>query len=931
MKPSPTEGAQEEISALIVTLHETGQRLELLTAGEVDSVSDAEGRPFLLLSAQERLRHIEATKQAAVLNALPSHIVLLDAQGVIVSVNEAWRHFGEANAAQCPGYGVGVDYLWVCDQAQGEDAAEASQAAAGIRAVLAGKTKRFSLEYPCHSPTEKRWFLMSATPLTEDGGNGAIVMHIDISERRQAEEDLRVSETRLREMAESIRDVFFLRDKVGGMLYVSPAYAEIWGRSCESLYANPDSWRDAIHPDDRAATLKKMRSELVEGKMEIEYRIVRPDGSVRWIESRGFPVRDAAGTIVRLAGVSTDITVRKRAELSIQRLNRVNAMLSQINGLIVRTRARDELFEEACRIAVDAGGFRMAWIGLTDPISMQLVPAASAGTDGILAHAKGRMMLQDDAPNGYGPSAIAVRERNAILINDVANDARILDKDAHLQRGVHSLASLPLMIDDKVIGVFGLQAPDTGFFDEAEMKLLHELAEDIAFAIDHIDKQDRLAYLAYYDELTGLANRNLFIERVSQYMKTAAAAGHSLALFLVDLERFKYFNDSLGRPAGDALLRHVAQWLTHGIGDASLLSRIGADQFAMVLPKVRSEVDVARVLEKLMAVFQDRSFNLKDDTYRVAARTGVALFPQDGKEADALFLNAEAALKNAKAGGDRYLFYSHKMTKAMAGKLILENQLRQAIDREEFVLHYQPKVSFASGKLVSAEALIRWNDPRTGQVPPGQFIPVLEETGLIYEVGRWALRKAIADYLSWLEKGLPAVRVAVNVSALQLRSVGFIAELEQALAVDARAAAGLELEITESLIMADVEHSIATLQAVRAMGVTVAIDDFGTGFSSLNYLMKLPVDTLKIDRSFVLAMTQSPQGLALVTTIINLTHSLKLNAVAEGVETEEQSRLLRLLGCDELQGYLVSEALPAELFKTRFLVPGRSGERLVSD
>ncbi|MCG5510102.1 sensor domain-containing protein [Ectothiorhodospira lacustris] len=927
MKPSPTEGEQEEISALIATLHETGQRLELLTAGEVDSVSDAEGRPFLLLSAQERLRHIEATKQAAVLNALPAHIVLLDAQGVIVSVNEAWRHFGDANAAQCPGYGVGVDYLRVCDQAQGEGSAEASQAAAGIRAVLAGKTKRFSLEYPCHSPTEKRWFLMSATPLTEDGGNGAIVMHIDISERRQAEEDLRVSETRLREMAESIRDVFFLRDKVGGMLYVSPAYAEIWGRSCESLYVDPDSWRDAIHPDDRAATLKKMRSELMEGKIEIEYRIVRPDGSVRWIESRGFPVRDTAGTIVRLAGVSTDITVRKRAELSIQRLNRVNAMLSRINGLIVRVRTRDELFEEACRIAVEAGGFRMAWIGLTDPTSMKLVPAASAGTDDILADAKSCMMLQDDAPGGYGPSAMAVRERKAILVNDVASDVRILDKGAHLQRGIHSLASLPLMINDEVIGVFGLQAPDTGFFDEAEVKLLHQLAEDIAFAIDHIDKQDRLDYLAYYDALTGLANRSLFIERVSQYMKTAAAAGHSLALFLVDLERFKYFNDSLGRPAGDALLRHVAQWLTQSIGDASLLARIGADQFAVVLPEVRNEGDVARLLEKLMAVFQDRSFNLEDDTYRVAARTGVALFPQDGKEAEALFLNAEAALKNAKTRGDRYLFYSHKMTKAMAGKLILENQLRQAIDREEFVLHYQPKVSFASGKLTSAEALIRWNDPRTGQVPPGQFIPVLEETGMIYEAGRWALRKAIANYLRWLDTGLPAVRVAVNVSALQLRSPGFIAELEQALAVDTRAAAGLELEITESLIMADVEHSIATLQAVRAMGVTVAIDDFGTGFSSLSYLMKLPVDTLKIDRSFVLAMTQSPQGLALVTTIINLTHSLKLNAVAEGVETQEQSRLLRLMGCDEMQGYLVSKPLPVEIFETRFLARVSSEQR----
>ncbi|MFN2332261.1 MAG: EAL domain-containing protein [Halomonas sp.] len=928
MNPSSAEGVQEEISALIATLHETGQRLELLTAGEVDSVSDTEGRPFLLLSAQERLRHIKATKQAAVLNALPAHIVLLNPQGIIVSVNEAWQHFGEANAGQCPGHGVGVgvgvgvDYLAVCDQAQGEDAAEASQAAAGIRAVLAGKTKRFSLEYPCHSPTEKRWFLMSATPLPEDGGNGAIVMHIDITERKQAEEGLRRSETRLREMAESIRDVFFLRGRAGHMLYVSPAYAEIWGRSCESLYADPDSWRDAIHPDDRAATLKITKSGLMAGRFEFEYRIVRPDGSIRWIESRGFPVRDDAGRIVRLAGIATDITARKRAELGIQRLNRVNAMLSQINGLMVRVRTRDELFEEACRIAVETGGFRMAWIGLTDPTSMKLVPSASAGADDILADAKSPMMPQEDAPNGDNPSAMAVRERKTILVNDVASDARILDKGAHLERGIHSLASLPLMIDDEVIGVFGLQAPDTGFFDKAEMKLLHQLAADIAFAIDHIDKQDRLNYLAYYDDLTGLANRSLFLERVSQYMKTAAAAGHSLALFLVDLERFKYFNDSLGRPAGDALLRHVAQWLTHSIGDAGVLARIGADQFAVVRPEVRKEGDVARLLEKLMAIFQDRSFNLEDDTYRVAARIGVALFPQDGKEADALFLNAEAALKNAKACADRYLFYSHTMTEAMAGKLILENQLRQAIDREEFVLHYQPKISFATGKLTSVEALIRWNDPRTGQVPPGQFIPVLEETGLIYEVGRWALRKAIADYLRWLDTGLPAVRIAVNVSALQLRSLGFIAELEQVLAVDARAAAGLELEITESLIMADVELSIATLQAVRAMGVTVAIDDFGTGFSSLSYLMKLPVDTLKIDRSFVLAMTQSPQGLALVTTIINLTHSLKLNAVAEGVETQEQSRLLRLMGCDDMQGYLVSKALPVELFETRFLVPG---------
>jgi len=241
------------------------------------------------------------------------------------------------------------------------------------------------------------------------------------------------------------------------------------------------------------------------------------------------------------------------------------------------------------------------------------------------------------------------------------------------------------------------------------------------------------------------------------------------------------------------------------------------------------------------------------------------------------------------------------------------------------VLHYQPKVNLASGKITGAEALIRWNDPRTGLVLPGHFIPILEETGLIYEVGRWALRQAIADYLRWRAAGLPAVRIAVNVSPLQLRHRGFIAEIEQTIGIDAQAAAGLELEITESLVMADVKHSTASLQAIRAMGVTIAIDDFGTGFSSLSYLAKLPLDTLKIDRSFVIDMTTSPQGLALVSTIISLAHSLKLKVVAEGVETEEQSGLLRLMGCDEMQGYLFSKPVPGEIFEAQFLVAPNAG------
>jgi EAL domain-containing protein (putative c-di-GMP-specific phosphodiesterase class I) len=365
----------------------------------------------------------------------------------------------------------------------------------------------------------------------------------------------------------------------------------------------------------------------------------------------------------------------------------------------------------------------------------------------------------------------------------------------------------------------------------------------------------------------------------------------------------------------------VAEWMTHSASDASLLARVDADRFAIVLPRVDKDGDVVRLLEKKRQAFLDHTFLLNDVPFRIAFKVGVALFPDDGNDADTVFNHAEAALKRAKSAGEPYLFYTQKMTAAVAGRLSLENQLRQAFENEEFVLHYQPKVDLSTGKLTGAEALIRWNDPRTGLVPPLRFIPILEETGLIHEVGRWALRKAIEDYLRWRGTGLDAVRIAVNVSAVQLRRTDFIAEIKRKIDIDPNAPAGLELEITESLIMDDVQHNIASLQAIREMGISIAIDDFGTGFSSLSYLSKLPVDSLKVDRSFVNEMTVSRQGLALVSTIINLAHSLKLKVVAEGVETEEQSRLLQLIGCDEMQGFLFSKPLPVEVFETRYLTP----------
>jgi diguanylate cyclase (GGDEF)-like protein len=626
--------------------------------------------------------------------------------------------------------------------------------------------------------------------------------------------------------------------------------------------------------------------------------------------------------------VTRDRTERKGAEVKLKRLNRLYAMVTGISTLMVRVRDRTDLFNRSCQTAVEHGEFEMAWIAIVDPNTKGIVPVAWAGLDEpIMSAIESHFSSSEGTLEGKTLAARAIREKAAVVSNDVRNDESLIFGKMHAESGVRSLAVLPLIVSDNAIGVFALYTSKPEFFDAAGLLLLTELAGDVAFAIDHLEKQERLDRLSNYDTLTGLANRRSFLERLTQYMLSAADDGHKMAVFLIDLERFKKLNDSLGRSAGDALLKQVAEWLGQNAGSANLVARLDADHFAVVLPKVMYESNVARVLEKTIAAFMKHEFSLNDAVYRMAAKIGVAVFPEDGTDADTLFNNAEAALKKAKASRDRYLFYAQKMTETVAMSLGIENRLRRALERDEFVLHYQPKVNIASGKLTGAEALIRWNDPVSGLTLPGRFIPILEETGLIHDVGRWALRKAIEDYQRWRNDGLPAVRIAVNVSPLQLRNKNFAAEIQQAVSAAADAAAGLQLEITESVIMQDVNHSIDSLLAIRALGVTIAIDDFGTGFSSLNYLAKLPVDTLKIDRSFVVEMVSATDGLTLVSVIINLAHALQLNTVAEGVETEEQLRQLRLLGCDEMQGYLFSKPVPVEIFERKYMSFSPSAER----
>jgi diguanylate cyclase (GGDEF)-like protein/PAS domain S-box-containing protein len=619
--------------------------------------------------------------------------------------------------------------------------------------------------------------------------------------------------------------------------------------------------------------------------------------------------KDPDGSVQYLSTIARDITERKANEAKIKRLNRIYSVLSGINTTIVRVRKEEELFDEACRIAVAFGKFTFAWLGKLDPATQQITPLARAGLDdGYLAQIN--LSACEEVPGSCVLTARALTEAKPMICNDVASDARMAAwRDEALHRGYRSLAVFPLILESKPVGVFVLYATETNVFDDEEMALLTEMAGDISFAMDNLKKEAKLDYLAYYDAVTGLPNRALFYDRLGQHLHDAKG-NDTMAVLAIDLERFRVINETFGRHLGDALLRQVAERLiATGVG-VDHLARISADCFAVVLLHTREEADIVRFLKGQIAAALGEPFRLEDKELRISAKAGIALFPGDGKDADTLFRNAEAALKRTKLCGDKYLFYSPEFNARVAEKLMLENKLRTALELGQFVLHYQPKVSLKDGHICSMEALIRWNDPETGLVPPAKFISVLEETGMITEVGSWALEQAMADYRELRDNNFFPPRIAVNVSQVQLQRSDFVSMIERVVSGSGGVPGGLEIEITENLVMQDIEVNIEKLHAIRKMGVEVAIDDFGTGYSSLSYIAKLPINSLKIDRAFIINMTLNADDLSIVSAIISLAHTLNLRVVAEGVETDEQAKILRLLKCDEIQGFLFSPGVP---------------------
>ena len=667
----------------------------------------------------------------------------------------------------------------------------------------------------------------------------------------------------------------------------------------DEKHRGPMATVQLVHPQDRALLrAKSIEAGRTRQRTDVEYRMQRADGALIHVRQTIEPLAEPdAHEPERWFNTLQNITDIIAAEDRIKRLNRVYAVLSGINAAIVRIRDRRELFEESCRIAVEAGRFVMAWIGVVDREASVVKPVASAGD------------VRD-----FFDSALterAIRAKLPAISNDVKNDPQRLMRKELDERGINSLAVIPLIVNDEAVGALALYAADGGFFDEEEMRLLLELAGDISFALEHIEKAEKLEYLAYFDPLTGLANRSLFLERLQQKVIAAGSSQRRLAVSIVDIERFKAINDAYGRRAGDELLRQLADRIKSAGPDPTRVARIGPDHFAIVSTDVENEDDVGRLTEQRLAGCLGPAFRLDGRELRLSARVGIAMYPGDGDHAEALFANAEAALKKAKATGERYLFFAPAMTARTHENLSLESKLREALEKEEFVLHYQPKVEIETRRIVGLEALIRWQSSERGLVPPAHFIPLMEETGLILQVGAWALKRAARDHRAWTERGLKPPRVAVNVSPIQLRQRDFVRDVEHAI-MEGIAPVAIDLEITESLIMQDIHATIEKLILLRQLGVQVAIDDFGTGYSSLSYLARLPVETLKIDRSFVITTLEDPNTTTLVHTMITLAHSFQLKVVAEGVESEEQANMLRLLGCDQMQGYLFSKPLPAE-------------------
>jgi diguanylate cyclase (GGDEF)-like protein/PAS domain S-box-containing protein len=708
--------------------------------------------------------------------------------------------------------------------------------------------------------------------------------------------------------------------------YVSPQLEQILGFTPEEWCARPTIWAEQVHPDDREQVLRDEAAARAGQPLPtpLEYRMLHRDGHAVWILDEAALVRDDTGN-VRWHGVMSDITARKLVEAELEQRAAQQAAVARLGEHALEGMATSQLMQEAVVAVAEILGIELAAVTELVPDSGSLIMRAAFGWPEAMV---GTLQFAAGTGSQAGYTTLA---GGPVIVSDWERERRFEMAPATKEIGARSGMTVAIEGREGRFGVLGVQSTRLHEFNAGDVDFAQSIANVLADALARQATEDDIRHRALHDPLTGLPNRVLFLDRIEQALARGRRRGSLAAVLFLDLDHFKLVNDSLGHQHGDELLAAAAPRIKHVVRAADTVARFGGDEFAILLEDIGDVRGATEMAERIGSVFT-RPFVLAGREHFVTASIGIA-FAQGGESGPELIRDADAAMYRAKEQGRaRYELFDEVMRARAIARLRVENDLRRAIERGELLLHYQPLISLPDDRIVAVEALVRWQHPERGLVAPLEFIPVAEENGLIEPIGRWVLEHACAQAAAWLRSrpDEPPISMSVNLSPIQIANPGFPDVVAEVLARTGLDPAYLYLELTESSMLHEDEALTDVLQRLRKLGLRLLLDDFGTGYSSLGYLTHLPLDALKVDRSFVDGLGIESRDTAITEAIIAMSKALSLNVIAEGVETDRQADELRRLGCDLAQGFLFSPPLPADgvitLLQRYAPVPDSSGD-----